>query len=68
MRVSFLCSLAQIRAELQTLTFEKIGMPLMIAEGNTAGSSYHGTNEDDIDKAVERSFSILLNLHPGIPR
>lgn len=53
-RITFLRSLARIMAELQSLTFDKIGMPIITEEGNTAGSSYHWTNEDDIDKAVKR--------------
>lgn len=50
-------------AELQTLTFDKISMHLITEEGNTAGPSYHWTNEKGIDKLTKRSALECTQAH-----
>lgn len=53
-RVNFLRSLARIMAEIQHLSFDKIVMPLITDDGNTAGPSYRWGAVDDVDKASQR--------------
>lgn len=56
-RVNFLRSLARTMTELQTLSFDKIGMPLVSEDGHTvtvAPSYYWGDDEEDVDNASER--------------